>query len=537
VTTPMVRRSRDYAQLFNSMNVVLRALSAGGDEEEALRRSFGDAAAGFGAEKALLLLVESQAPVRLRALTSHGLAPEQVAACESGASVRGVSSSVIRAAVARRETRLVENPFLQGSDTETPALVGQDFSVLCAPVIDPHRDVVLAVMYFQNTGFDAQLAYQPEDAAWLEGYATALGQAFSLHLREQSRERELVELLQGEDPPHNAPELIGDSAHTQALRRVLHETYIPAAGAPDPDPLLLLGEKGTGKDLVVRYLHAYSTRRQRPLVSVNCAELTDELAPSRLFGHRRGSFTGAATDEPGFFRAADRGTLFLDEVAELSPRVQAMLLRALENRTVVPVGDVREVKVDVQVVLATNQDLQEAVASGRLKADFHDRFRTQSIVLEPLRARPWDVPALLQHFLAHHERRMRKKTLGLAPDAARLLGAYPWPGNVREVARVCSLLLVRAKPGQRLDAAFVTGCYPDLARASPNPRAVHGLLEDLPMREATRAFTRELILSRLERHAWSLREARQSLGLPKTTLRRYMERLGVEPPDGVSAED
>jgi two-component system nitrogen regulation response regulator NtrX len=533
VVTP---QPRDYPQLFTAMNVVLRLLWDGGEKEDALRRSVEAAAAGFGAEKALLLFVERPQPLVLRRIYSRGLTDEQVTACERGESVKGVSSSLIRSVLASRKARVVENPYLGKDADETPALVGQNFSVLCAPVLDAFHDSVLAVMYFQNGGPDRERAYTQDDLGWLEGYASAVGRVFGFYFRERFRERERAALLQG-DPPENAPELIGDSAHTQALRRTLHEAYIPAAGAPEPDPLLILGEKGTGKDLVVRYLHAYSTRRDRPLVIVNCGELTDDLTAARFFGHKKGAFTGALSDEAGLFRAADRGVLFLDEIAELSLRGQATLLRVLENHTVVPVGDTREIHVDVQVVLATNRDLQQAIADGSLKGDFFDRFRTQVIHLQPLRERPWDIPALVQHFLAYHERRTRKKTLGLALDAHRAMASYAWPGNVREVARVCSLLVTHAKPGQRLDRDFLAVCYPDIVRGAPNPKAGSQIWEDLPIREAVQAFRREFILCRLERHNWDLRAVREGLRLPKTTLRRYMRELGVQPPPNALLED
>lgn len=519
---------RDYPRLFNAMNEVLRVLSTGGDEEDALRRSFEEAAAGFGAEKALLLLVEEQEPLRLRNIWVRGLADEQVAACERGESVKGVSSSVIRTVIATGTAKIIENPLLQLDADATPALAGESYSVLCSPVLDPIHDRVLAVIYLQNDAPDCDHAYKESDGVWIDGYASALGRVFGLYFEEQRRERELRELLQGADRPENAPELVGDSAHTQALRRQLHEIYIAAAEAPDPDPLLILGEKGTGKDVVARYIHAYSARRDRPLVVANCAEITDELAAARFFGHKKGSFTGAVTDEPGFFRAAHRGVLFLDEIAELSLRAQGTLLRVLENRTVVPVGETREIPIDVQVILATNRDLDEAVAQGAIKADFLDRFKTQSIRIEALRERPWDIPALVRHFLAHHERRTRKKTLGFTQDALRALVSYSWPGNVRELARVCSVLVTHAKAGTLLDRELLSLRCPDVLSGGRNPKAAPVLWEDVPMRKAVRTFQRELILSRLERHGWNVSAARNSLRLAKTTFHRYMMGLGIK---------
>jgi two-component system, NtrC family, response regulator AtoC len=513
------------------MNEVLRVLLNGGDEEDALRRSFEDAAQGFNAERALFLLVHEQPQAPLQRVCVLGLTEQQIRACERGDSVTGVSSSVIRSVLRTRQPRVVENPLFMKEVDQTPALVGQNYSVLCAPVLDPVREVVLAVLYFQNGRPDPDQAYGQGDAEWLQGYASALGQAFAFHFQRERRERELKELLAAGDRPPNAPELIGDSAHMQALRRELHCTYIPAAGAPDPDPLLLLGERGTGKDLVARYLHAYSIRRDRPFVAVNCAEITDELAAARFFGHRRGSFTGAVGDALGFFRAAQGGVLFLDEVAELSPKAQGTLLRVLENRTIVAVGDTREARVDVQVVLATNRDPEQLVAEGSLKPDLYDRFRTQVLRLQPVRERPWDIPALVRHFIAHHERRTKKKTMGVAPDAMRALVAHAWPGNVRELDRVCSLLITHAEPNARIDRSILVRCYPDVLGAAPSPKVGVALWEDMPMREAVRAFERELILSRLERHNWNVRAVRESLRLPKTTFHRYALELGLRGPD------
>jgi transcriptional regulator with GAF, ATPase, and Fis domain len=511
------------------MNEVLKVLTAGGDEHDALLRSFADAAAGFGADKAVLLAVESDAPRRLRAICSAGLTEAQVRACERGESVSGVSSSVIRAALDTRRPRLIENPLFQKDQDQTPALAGQAYSVLCSPVVDCVREVGIAVMYFQKSGTRVEDAYGDSDAAWLEGYASALGRTFAFHFQRERSERELKELL-SVAAPENAPELIGDSAHAQALRRELHETHIPAAEAPDPEPLLILGEKGTGKDLVARYIHAYSARRDAPFVAVNCAEITDELAAARFFGHRKGAFTSAISDEPGFFRAAHRGFLFLDEVADLSPRAQATLLRVLENRTLVPVGDTKEIRVDVQVVLATNRDPVKAVQDGALRADLFDRFKTQAIRLQPLRERSWDIPALAQHWIAHHERRTRKKTLGFDQEALRALVSYGWPGNVRELARVCSLLITHARPGARLDRELLARACPEILNGTPNPKAGPLVWDDARMRNATRAFQRELILSRLERHDWNTRAARESLGLSKTTFHRYAAALGIKVP-------
>jgi DNA-binding NtrC family response regulator len=271
-------------------------------------------------------------------------------------------------------------------------------------------------------------------------------------------------------------------------------------------------------------------------VVVNCAEITEELAASRFFGHKKGAFTGAVTDEPGFFRAAHGGILFLDEVADLSPRAQAHLLRVLENHRVVPVGQTREIPVDVAVVLATNRDLDEAVREGTLRADFYDRFRSLAIRLLPLRERPWDIPLLLEHFRRHHESKHRKRTLGFTREALRALAAYGWPGNVREVARACSLFVIHVRPGAWIDAALIESCLPEVLRAEPNPKAGPLLGEGVSMEDAVRDFQRELILSRLELHGGGVKAARESLGLTKATFHRYMKRLGIAAGSGGTEE-
>ena len=381
------------------------------------------------------------------------------------------------------------------------------------------------MVYFQNSGLTE--AYGEDDRAWLEGYATAVGRIFGFHFRQERQERELRERLEAAAASDDAPEILGDSAHTQALRRALHETYIPALEVENPEPVLILGERGTGKDLIARYLHAFSARHKRPLIVVNCAEITDELAASRFFGHKQGSFTGAVTDEPGFFRAAHGGVLFLDEVAELSLKAQAHLLRVLESHVVTPVGQTREIPVDVAVVLATNRDLKETVQAGTLRADFYDRFRTLAIRLLPLRERPWDIPMLLEHYRRHYERKHRKRTLGFTPEALRALASSSWPGNVRDLARACALFVIHAQPGAPIDLALIQRCLPEILQESPNPKAGPLLWADLSFRDAVRQFERELLLARLEHYGGSVKEARESLGLSKATFHRYMRDLGI----------
>jgi two-component system response regulator AtoC len=515
---PVLSRSLEagpgHPPFVTAVNELLRVITDGGRPADALQRSLRGAAAGLAADKALAFVAEQVRPLRLRATFAQGLTHAQVHACERGVRVEGVDLDLIRTVVEARRPRV-------------------EAGTLCAPVLDHARDAVVAVMYFERGPSPAEGGFGARDAVWVEAYASALGPVFERYLHDGRRAHPL-----GAAAAVDAPALVGTSAYMEALRVHLHDTCIPAVGAPDPDPLLIVGEKGTGKDLLARYIHAHSARRARPFVPVNCAEISDELATARFFGHRKGSFTGAIADQPGFFRAAAGGVLFLDEIGELSLRAQATLLRVLENRTVVPIGETRETRVDVAVLLATNRDLDRAVEEGTLKVDLLDRFRTHFVRLEPLRDRADDIRDLATHFLAVHERRTGKQTRGFTAESLADLAARSWPGNVRELARLCSLLVAHVRDGDPIDLPLVARCCPDVARpACETPAAIAEESEDQPLRNAVRAFTRNLLVSRLARHGWNIGAARRSLELPKTTFHRYMTALGIRPPSAGREEE
>jgi DNA-binding NtrC family response regulator len=515
----------NYESLLTGLDILLRGLLHPSRPEKTISASLELAAKGLGANRGGLFLIRYKpASIQLETIFSLGLTEQQIRAVECGEEVEQTRLSQVKMLIS---SQTCEISLATASEPRLRGVEQNDFDphVLCLPVRDPTLDVLVAILHFEkdhenSIGFDAQAR------KWADSYCLALSQMIHLGFARE-RQEETGDTHTDSKPPEGAPELIGDSVDTQALRHQLHEVYIPAASAPDPDPIFLLGEKGTGKDLVSRYIYAYSTRRNRPYVALNCAEITDELATARFFGHKKGSFTGSLADEPGVFRAADHGVLFLDEIGDLSLRAQGALLRVLENRTVVPLGETRELRINVQVMLGTNCDPARAVAEGRIRADLLDRFRTQEIRLPPLRERPWDIPALGRHFIAHHENRTHKKTLGLHPDVAKMMVGYSWPGNVRELARVCSLLVTHAKSGSAIDSTLVRRLVPHISNQEPNPRAGDMLAGEITMRAAQATFERELILGRLRHHSWNIRSARESLGLPKTTFHRYTRTLGI----------
>jgi DNA-binding NtrC family response regulator len=291
--------------------------------------------------------------------------------------------------------------------------------------------------------------------------------------------------------------------------------------APTDATVLLLGETGTGKELLARAVHDLSRRASGPFVPVNCASLAEGVLESELFGHVRGAFTGATSDREGLFAAARGGTVFLDEVGDVSPALQQRLLRVLQEREVVPVGAVRPVAVDVRVVAATHRDLDEAMAAGAFREDLYYRLHVYRVEVPPLRARRADIPLLVEAAL----RRLSDRTpeLGravLSPLAMRLLRAHDWPGNVRELFSVVESAVIRAGGGGRVEAQHLPEAIRD-----PEGRG------RLPGREgryrADEGDERATIVAALEEAEGSRVRAAELLGMSRTTLWRRMRSFGL----------
>src|SRR5437868_284297 len=238
--------------------------------------------------------------------------------------------------------------------------------------------------------------------------------------------------------------LTGDSKAMKAVRLAIQQV------AQTDSTVLILGETGTGKELVARAIHQLSPRRDHLLVAVNCAAFASGIMASELFGHEQGAFTGATRRRAGRFELAHQGTIFLDEVGELTPETQVMLLRVLQERVIERVGGTEPVPVDVRVVAATHQDLALALNQGRFRADLYFRLNVFPIHVPPLRERREDIPDLVNHFLRHLGRRMNRHVERISPDALKRLTAYHWPGNVRELENLIERALI-VTPGDTLD--------------------------------------------------------------------------------------
>ncbi|RLA78015.1 MAG: sigma-54-dependent Fis family transcriptional regulator [Deltaproteobacteria bacterium] len=290
--------------------------------------------------------------------------------------------------------------------------------------------------------------------------------------------------------------------------------------------VLISGESGTGKELVARAIHYKSPRRSRPLVAVNCAALPEELLESELFGHVRGAFTGAVRDRRGRFELADRGTIFLDEVSEMSPALQVKLLRVLQEREFERVGDTRTVRVDIRVIAATNQDLEELVRQGRFREDLYYRLNVIPIHIPPLRERKSDIPLLLLHFLKAFNALRGGRVEGFSPEAMNLLMEYDWPGNVRELENLVERLVVLKGEGMVRPEDL-----PEKIREGeliPSQRG--GEKGTLNLSRAVSEFEKRLIIDALRKANGVKSEAARLLGIKRTTLLEKMKRQKIEYP-------
>ena len=297
------------------------------------------------------------------------------------------------------------------------------------------------------------------------------------------------------------------------MKKVFH---LIATVAPSDGTVLIQGESGTGKELVARAIHNKSGRAKKPFVVINCAAIPATLMESELFGHRRGAFTGASMDCPGKLEIANTGTVFLDDIDSLSIKMQAKLLRVIQQKEFERIGTHRTINADIRIIASSNQDLLKLVADNRFRQDLYYRLHVLPLTLPPLRERRDDIPLLLEHFLQMHAKRKGKPAKQLTPAAIEHLTAYHWPGNVRElenlVERICTV---------NPERTIRLGNLPPLAAiASKNG-------QQAPLREATQAFEKQYILSVLEAAQGNKTEAARRLGIHRNTLLTKTKELGI----------
>ncbi|MBI3952016.1 MAG: sigma-54-dependent Fis family transcriptional regulator, partial [Acidobacteria bacterium] len=345
------------------------------------------------------------------------------------------------------------------------------------------------------------------------------------NILEKKKLRKEVELLRREFQDRFGLEnIIGES---RELVRVLEKIK---QVAPSESTVLITGETGTGKELVAKAIHNLSRRASKSFVSVNCAAFPEHLLESELFGHVKGAFTGATMTRKGLIEEATGGTFFMDEVGTMPANVQAKLLRVLEDRTIRRIGENKTITVDCRIVAATNRDLAAAIARREFREDLYYRLNVISIHVPPLRARRSDISLLAQHFIASYAGREGKQLQGIAPEAMRLLLAYEYPGNVRELKHIieqavtmCTepLITVSVLPPQVRETAWekLDETEESLASATaPSGR---------PRLKALEAKEQELIQDAIDRNRGNLEQAARELGISRVTLWRRMKKFGI----------
>ncbi|HEY2944674.1 MAG TPA: sigma-54 dependent transcriptional regulator [Vicinamibacteria bacterium] len=341
----------------------------------------------------------------------------------------------------------------------------------------------------------------------LEKLRMAVGRA----LEESRARREIHRLRELQEKMYGADRLVGDSSSTRGLRDLIRQL-----AASEAQTILVQGESGTGKELVARALHYGSARRELPLIEVNCAAIPETLFESELFGHEKGAFTDAKAGKKGLMELADRGTLFLDEVSEMSAGSQAKFLRCLQERVFKRVGGTRDIKVDVRVIAATNRPLEQLVKEGRFREDLFYRLNVIPVTLLPLRERRDDILPLARHFIAEYDAAFHKRIRGFAADAERQLRSAPWPGNVRELKNLIERLVLLGT-SERIEASDLPRPFaPATAAASDGEANELQTLEDLE-----RSYIRRVV-----ERVGNKSQAARILGISRQTLRR---KVGSEP--------
>jgi DNA-binding NtrC family response regulator len=394
--------------------------------------------------------------------------------------------------------------------------VTRDYPDLPVVIITGHGTVKSAVEAVKKGAFD--YISKPVDNDELKIIVKRALEMRRLMLENRGLSRELRERFDFDN-------IVGRSA---ALAKV--KTLARDIAATD-STVLITGESGTGKELLARAIHYTSPRAGGPMVAINCVAIPEPLLESELFGYEKGAFTDAKKAKPGRFLLAHRGTLFLDEIGEMSPPVQAKLLRVLEDHTIEPLGGVKGVKVDLRLMVATNRDLRDMVQKGKFREDLFYRISACQLHLPPLRERTGDLPILLEHFLARYRRERGTRISVLTPEAMRIVETYPWPGNIREFQNMVEWVTITCK-GEQVDVSDLPAYLragsgtadPTTTQPSSNAEGPSLLSYGLSVEEVEKRMLQEA----LEKARGNVSEAARLLKITRNTLRYRMGKYGLK---------
>jgi nitrogen regulation protein NR(I) len=396
--------------------------------------------------------------------------------------------------------------------------VGVDFPDVPVIVITAHGSVDSAVAALKAGAFD--YITKPFEQDDLKKVIAKAARAHDLE-----RQNVHANFADGDRPP-----LVGESPAMRAIYDIVGRV------ADSPSTVLITGESGTGKELIAKALHRGSSRRDKPLIKVNCAAIPKDLVESELFGYERGAFTGAVASKPGRFELADGGTLFLDEIGEVPVEMQVKLLRALQESEFERVGGIKTLRVDVRLIAATNRDLKALIAEGRFREDLYYRLAVVPVALPPRRDRREDIPRLVRHFIQKYDERLGKRVEGIEDEALQLLLGYSWPGNIRELENLMErsvlfadgpLILASALP----DSLRERGPQPPVPIAAMGPLGAIAAPSGASMKEIVRhaqaELEKELIARALEETAGNVTRAAKRLQISRKSLQVKMKELGL----------
>jgi Nif-specific regulatory protein len=388
-------------------------------------------------------------------------------------------------------------------------------SILCAPL--KQNDQIIGVITALNTvrpeGFSDEDLQFLTALGGLAGTALVRTQTFA---RVRNAGAALQEVMQ-----ERYRLVVGNAPAMQEVLRIARTV------AATNTTVLLLGESGTGKEVVARAIHQWSPRAEHPFIAINCVALTPDLLASELFGHERGSFTGATAQKKGKFELADGGTLFLDEIGELAPELQVKLLRVLQDKEFQRVGGVKDIRVDVRILAATNRDLHQALQRGTFREDLYYRLNVVALTLPALHERRADIPAYVHYFVAHYSREVNRPGLNITQEAVDMLQACRWPGNVRELQNAIERAVVLSSGLFITPADFpaeIRQTVRSLANTAPDTLSIDATL---PLNEAIEAFKRARVMQALTQAGGNQSVAAKSLGLQPSNLSRLMSTLGL----------
>jgi transcriptional regulator with GAF, ATPase, and Fis domain len=448
---------------------------------------------------AVLLLEEDSDEVRSRVAWDRVLGPDHPVQ---------VSREVVRRVIAERSALLNNGSEAQKvSSTDETGETTWQRSFLSAPMLSNERPI--GIIYLESSS--PTITLTQEDLQLLTAIA-GLGVIGIENARQYERLRSENQRLRAN--VNLTHDMVGRGARMREVYQFIERV------APRDSTVLICGESGTGKELVARAIHKNSPRKKEPFVALNCAALTETLMESELFGHEKGAFTSAIAQKKGFLEVAEGGTIFLDEIGELSPILQAKLLRVLQEREFVRVGGTRPIKVNLRFLAATNKDLQKAVREEKFRSDLFHRLNVISIILPALREHPEDIPVLAAHFSALHATNCNRTMSGISYDALALLTQYDWPGNVRELENAMERavvvgssdrILAEDLPETVLDSAHSDGIAP------------------AQYHDSIRKLKKQLILGTLEQTDGNITEAAKLLGVHANYLHRLMRNLGLRP--------